>query len=290
MKKRKTFITAVCIVLVVLMLLSIIVMAVAPLAYASSSSEIQDEIDDLNSQKYAIQGRMNDIQAQIDSLDYQKANTLEKKLILDQKNELARQEIQVIDEQIAIIDNQIATIQKDLAEARQEETLQRERWLERVRAMEESSDIGYIQVLFEATSYSDLLTRLDLVNEILVYDEELEQEYIAARERVESLEAEAEAKFAENEVRRQEQQECRDRLQADIDAACMLMATMDTNIAENEEIMAQEAETSKRTRSCSRPRPPRRRSGSGSWPNSRPPCSRPPAPAPSRAPPPQAPG
>ncbi len=243
MKKRKTFITAVCIVLVVLMLLSIIVMAVAPLAYASSSSEIQDEIDDLNSQKYAIQGRMNDIQAQIDSLDYQKANTLEKKLILDQKNELARQEIQVIDEQIAIIDNQIATIQKDLAEARQEETLQRERWLERVRAMEESSDIGYIQVLFEATSYSDLLTRLDLVNEILVYDEELEQEYIAARERVESLEAEAEAKFAENEVRRQEQQECRDRLQADIDAACMLMATMDTNIAENEEIMAQEAET-----------------------------------------------
>lgn len=243
MKKRKTFITTVCIILVALMLLSIVVMVAAPLAYASSSSEIQDELDDLNSQKYAIQGRMNDIQEQIDSLDYQKSNTLEKKLILDQKNELARQEIQVIDEQIAIIDNQIATLQKDLADARQEEELQRERWQQRVRAMEESSDIGYIQVLFEATSYSDLLTRLDLVNEILVYDEELERQYVAARERVETLEAEAEAKFAENEIRRQEQQDRRDRLQADIDAACLLMASMDTSIEDKEEVMAQEAET-----------------------------------------------
>ncbi len=241
MKKRKAFISAVCIVLVVLMLLSISVMVFAPAVFAASSDEIQDEIDDLNSQKNEIQGRMNAIQSEIDSLDYEKSNTLEKKLILDQKNELARQEIQVIDEQIAIIDGLISNMQDDLAEARENEEYQRERWEERVRAMEESSGVDYIQVLFESTSFSDLLTRLDLVNEVMAYDEQLEAEYVAARERVEVLEAEAEVMFAENEARRQEQETKRAQLQADIDAACALMASMESNIGEYEEIMDQEA-------------------------------------------------
>ena len=245
MKKRKAFISAVCIILVVLMLLSITVMVFGPAltADAASSSEIQDEIDDLNSQKSEIQGRIDAIQDEIDSLDYEKSNALEKKLILDQKNELARQEIQVIDEQIAIIDGLISNMQEDLAEARENEQFQRQRWEERVRAMEESSDVDYIQVLFESTSFSDLLTRLDLVNEIMAYDEQLEAEYVAARERVEVLEAEAEVMFAENETRREEQETKRAQLQADIDAACALIASMDTSIDEYGEIMEQEAET-----------------------------------------------
>ena len=245
MRKRKAFITAVCIVLVVLMLLSITVMVFAPAlsAYAASSDEIQDEIDDLNSQKNEIQGRINAIQTEIDSLDYEKSNALEKKLILDQKNELARQEIQVIDEQIAIIDGLIANMQEDLAEARENEQYQRQRWETRIRAMEESSDVGYIQVLFESTSFSDLLTRLDLVNEVAAYDEQLEAEYVAARERVEVLEAQAEVMFSENELHRQEQETKRAQLQSDIDAACALIASMDTSIDEYGEIMEQEAET-----------------------------------------------
>ncbi len=245
MRKRKAFITAVCIVLVVLMLLSITVMVFAPAlsAYAASSDEIQDEIDDLNSQKNEIQGRINAIQTEIDSLDYEKSNALEKKLILDQKNELARQEIQVIDEQIAIIDGLIANMQEDLAEARENEQYQRQRWETRIRAMEESSEVGYIQVLFESTSFSDLLTRLDLVNEVAAYDEQLEAEYVAARERVEVLEAQAEVMFSENELHRQEQETKRAQLQSDIDAACALIASMDTSIDEYGEIMEQEAET-----------------------------------------------
>ena len=78
MKRRKTFISVVCIILVVLMVLSITVMVIAPTAHAQTSAEIQDEIDELNGQRSAIQGRMDDIQAEIDSLDYEKANALEK--------------------------------------------------------------------------------------------------------------------------------------------------------------------------------------------------------------------
>ncbi len=243
MKRRKTFISVVCIILVVLMVLSITVMVIAPTAHAQTSAEIQDEIDELNGQRSAIQGRMDDIQAEIDSLDYEKANALEKKLMLDQKNQLAQEEIQVIDEQIAIIDGLIGNMQQDLEKARKEEEYQRQRWVTRLRAMEETSDVNYIEVLFEASSFSDLLTRLDLVGEVMEYDEDLEAEYVAARENVEALEAEAEVMFAQNEARRQEQEQKKAQLEADIASACQIIAQMETNIDEYNEVMDQEEAT-----------------------------------------------
>ncbi len=243
MKKRKAIISAVCIFLVVVMVLSLTFMILPTKASAKSSAEIQEELDDLNSQRSEIQGHMQDLQDEIDSLDYQKGNTLDKKLILDQKNQLAQEELDVIDEQIAIIDGLIANTQEDLEKAREEEAYQRERWLTRVRAMEETSDVSYMEVLFEANDFSDLLTRLDLVNEVMTYDENLQQEYIEARENREALEAQAETMFAENEVRRQEQEHLRTQLETDIAAACQLIAQMENNIDEYNETLEQEAET-----------------------------------------------
>ena len=212
-------------------------------AQAATSKEIQDELDDLNGQKNEIQGRINTIQSEIDSLDYEKANTLEKKEILDQKNMLAQEELDVIQEQIDIIDGLMENMQEDLADAREEEEYQKELWMSRLRAMEENSDIGYMEVLFNATSFSDLLTRLDMVNEVMAYDEELENEYIAARQNVETLEAQAEVMFTENEARRTEMETKKSQLEADIDAACQLIAQMERDTADYEAVLAQEAQT-----------------------------------------------
>ena len=212
-------------------------------AQASTSKEIQQEIDELNGQKSEIQGRMNEIQSEIDSLDYEKANTLEKKEILDKKNLLAQEELDVIQEQIDITDGLMDSMRQDLEDARQEEEYQKELWMSRLRAMEESSNVGYMEVLFDATSFSDLLTRLDMVNEVMDYDEALEAQYIASRQRVETLEAQAEVMFKENEARRTEQEAKKAQLEADIEAACGLIASMEQDTADYEAVLAQEAET-----------------------------------------------
>ena len=212
-------------------------------AYADKSSkQLQEELDNLNDQRSEIQGRMSEIQSEIDSLDYEQANTLEKKLILDQKNLLAQQELDVIQEQIDIIDGKLYAIQDDLQAARDNEQVQKERWLTRVRAMEETSQADYLQVLFDATSFSDLLTRADLVGEVMSYDEDLEAEYIAARENVETLEAQAEVMYAENESRREELQAKKAQLETDIEAACMLISQMEQNSEEYESILDMEAQ------------------------------------------------
>ena len=234
MRNRKLFIQITCAILALLMILGLLTTVIGSRAYAASSSSIQAEIDELNSQKSDIQARMNDIQAEIDSLDYQKANVLEKKRILDEKNMLAQQELDVIQEQIDIIDGLITNMQSDLEDAREEEEYQKERWLTRVRAMEEESTLSYMEVIFDATSFSDLLTRIDLVNEVMTYDQQLEQDYIAARQNVEELEAQAEELYTENEASRGELEDKKAQLEADIDAATQLIIEMENNIEEQE--------------------------------------------------------
>ena len=212
-------------------------------AAAATSNAIQSEIDELSEQKDSIQDRMDSIQAQIESLDYERLNVLEKKRLLDEKNTLTQQELDVIGEQITIVDRLISEMQEDLDIAQENECEQRERWLTRVRAMEEGSTLSYIEVVFNATSFSDLLTRLDLVNEMMAYDEDLTSEYMAARESVETLEAQAEELYALNEANRTELEEKQAQLEADIEAATALVLEMENNIDEYNAALEDERET-----------------------------------------------
>ena len=240
MRNRKAFIRITCIVLAVLMVLSLLTVVFSSGAYAASSSSIRDQINALEDEQDEIRARMDEYEDEIAGIDEEKTNVVERKAVLDQKNLLAQEEIQVIEEQIGIIDGLVTNMQQDLAEARYEEEYQRERWLTRVRAMEEGATLSYVEVLFNATSFSDLLTRIDLVNEVMDYDRNLEASYVAARENVEVLEAEAEEMFALNEESRTELETKKAQLEADIEAANQLIAEMEKDIDSYKELLALE--------------------------------------------------
>ena len=240
---HKNFIRITCLVLVILMLIGLLTAVLGSRASAATSASIQSEIDDLNSQKSELESSIAEIQSQIDSLDYEMATVREKKEILDQKNILTQQELLVIQEQIDIVDGLISNTQEDLDAAIEEEEYQRERWLARVRAMEESSSMSYIDVIFNATSFSDLLTRIDLVSEVMTYDEQLEQDYIAARENVEVLEAQAEDLYAQNEENEAELEIKQAELEADIQEASDLMVELESDIEAYTEMQEEQEQT-----------------------------------------------
>ncbi|MEI3330451.1 MAG: hypothetical protein V8R27_02170 [Oscillospiraceae bacterium] len=60
-----------------------------------------------------------------------------------------------------------------MADAEQREADQYDLFCKRVREMEEQGTVSYWSVLFKATSFSDLLGRLDIVNEVMDYDQRL---------------------------------------------------------------------------------------------------------------------
>ncbi len=229
MKKQRAFVRILCAVLVALMLLSVSVMVIVP-ALGATKAELRSEISDLEDEQEELEERIAALEAQIEDLDAQRAGTLEKKAALDERNALAQEELDVITEQIGIIEGYMANRRLDLETARAQETEQEEALLARLRAMEENSDLSYIQIIFQAASFSDLLTRIDLVNEVMEYDEELWAAYIAARENVELLEAEAEEMFAENEANKAELETKKAQLEADIQAANDMIAELESTL------------------------------------------------------------
>ena len=240
MKARKTFIAIVCVLMCVLFVLSISVMVIVP-ALAATSSDIKSEINALTAERSDIEDKIASIDEQLTALGDQMEQTIEKKAILDQKNALAQQELDVIAEQIEIIDNYMANRLADLDAARVREAEQEEAWLGRLRAMEENSDLSYIQVLFDATNFSDLLTRIDAVSEITEYDEQLFDSYIEARQTVEELEAEAEEMALTNEANKAELEQRRVQLEADIASANALIAELESSV-EGYNLLRQEQE------------------------------------------------
>lgn len=212
----------------------------AAVGTVGAQASVTGDLNSLNAQMGEIQQQISDLETQIESLDYQRQSVLEKKAVLDRKNDLTQQELDVIAEQIEIIDNYLANRQADLEAAREQEAEQEEAWLARLRVMEEESDLSYIQVLFEATSFSDLLTRIDLVSEITQYDEELFNAYIAARENVETLEAEAEEMYALNEQNKAAYEEKQAQLEADTQAACDMIAELENDIEAYQEMLEEQ--------------------------------------------------
>ncbi len=214
----------------------------APLeTQAATSGDIQAEIDGLAGQKSAIQSRMDEIEAEIESLDSERSTTLEKKLLLDARNQAAQEELDVIQEQIDIVDGLLFAVENDLTEARAAEAYQRQLWLGRVREMEESPPVGYLEVLFQATSFSDLLTRMDVISEVAAYDESLEAQYLAAQENVLDLEAQAREMYERNDASRREWEDKKAQLDTDIAAACALIENMDGDLDEYSELLTQQA-------------------------------------------------
>ncbi len=228
MKKQRAFVRILCGILVALMILSVTI-AVIP-AKAATKAELRSEISELEDEQDELEEKIAALEEQIETLDSQRSGTLEKKAALDERNALAQEELDVITEQIGIIEGYMANRQLDLENARAMEAEQEEALMARLRAMEENSDLSYIQIIFQAASFSDLLTRIDLINEVMEYDEELWASYISARENVELLEAEAAEMFAENEANRQELETKKAQLEADIQAANDMIAELESTL------------------------------------------------------------
>lgn len=183
MNKRKLWVSILACVMAAAMVLSLL-LSLIPRANAASSSEIKSQINALEDEKAAIQEQMDELQQkQIDNL-------AEIQGILDQKNNIDQQigllnaEIANINEQISTYNLLIADKQDELDEALARLESLQEKNKERIRTMEEDGKLSYWSVLFKASSFADLLDRLNMIEEIAAADQRRLQELNEAAEAV----------------------------------------------------------------------------------------------------------
>ncbi|WP_295760947.1 murein hydrolase activator EnvC [uncultured Oscillibacter sp.] len=186
----------------------------------------QADIDALKSDAKDIAQEKKDIQAQIDKLSTDISTTMERKRLLDSQIGLTEGEIANKEEEIAVYADLIVQTEAELADAEAREAAQYELFCKRVRAMEEQGKVEYWSVLFRADSFSDLLGRLDIINEIMEYDQRVISNLKELQALTAGKKAELEGQKAASEAAKAELEGKKRDLAAQRDAANALVAKL----------------------------------------------------------------
>jgi murein DD-endopeptidase MepM/ murein hydrolase activator NlpD len=168
--------------LITLLMAALLTLGSFPLsAGAATSADIQKEIDALEEKNAAIQREINGIRSQYNASYNEMADMVAQKDAIDREMTLLNEKMELTNQQIRNYAQLIADTQEELEKAQQELTQLSQTHRDRVRAMEEEGGLSYWEVIFKANSYTDLLDRLNMIEEINASDRRrIEQMRIAA--------------------------------------------------------------------------------------------------------------
>ena len=201
-------------------LLAVLVFAGAvtmPILQTEVKAVTQHEIDRKKAEKAALSKKIKEQQALMNSLQSEQADMLTQKEALDQQQDLKIQEINAVQEELAMYRQLILDKAYEARIAQEHAEEQLELYKNHIRSMEEQG-IGnmYLQLLFSSESMTDLLSRVDMVSEIMEYDKRVHDNYVSAKNAALQAKLEYEAAAAELEVQEVELQSEIDRLTGEL--------------------------------------------------------------------------
>lgn len=184
MKNRKKFVSIFAGIMAAIMLLTLVLSLIPVPASAASSREIKKQIEQLKKDKKELEAQIEDVKDQYEENEDEIEDIVDKKYAIDQEIVLLYEQIDNINQQISAYTLLIADQQDELDAAEERYAALNEKNKERIRAMEEDGTVSYWAVLFKANSFSDLLDRLDMIDEIAAADKRRLQELREAAEAV----------------------------------------------------------------------------------------------------------
>ena len=159
-----------------------------PVAHAVT----QEQIDNLK-------GAAKELANESSKLKDQRTSAIQRKNLLDQQIDLTVQQIDNTEKQISGFETMLAQTAYELEENRKQEEAQYAIFCERARVMEEAGSSSYWEVLFKADSFSDLLSRLSDVQEVMNYDQGVLDQLRQLQEDIRIKQAEQEDLMAQSE-------------------------------------------------------------------------------------------
>ena len=204
MNNKKFWTSLIAGLMAVILLLSLIMSILPHKANAKTSSEIKDQIEQIEAENKEMEEQLGDLKDKLSALkEEQKENKAEIKALIAEKNLIDQQvgllygQINNMNEQIAAYNVLIADKQEELDDAIENLEKLNNQYKERIRAMEEDGELSYWSVLFEANSFSDLLDRLNMVQEIAAADSRRLTQLRQAAAEVEAIYNQLQAEKAE---------------------------------------------------------------------------------------------
>ena len=184
--------------------------------------------DSLSDQLQEARDAQAELEKQIEAIQSDKSKALEEKALLDRQNDKLRSEI-------SLLQQQSDETQTRITELTQKEQEQYELFCRQVREEEERGTVSYWSVLFKASSFTDLLARMDFVNEVMDYDRQVISDLQATRRQL------TEDKAA-LEQQKSEMESAQTKLQQQVDAASTLIREYEETEAGHQAMLDEAAE------------------------------------------------
>lgn len=226
MKRHQHFLRACAALLCAVLLLT------GNTAPAMAAKVTQADIDALKGDASDLDKKQKEIQSKLSDLKDDKAAAVEKKSLLDDQIANTNARISNTESQISDYNALISQAEAELADAQQREEAQYDLFCKRVREMEERGTVSYWSVLFKATSFSNLLGRLDFINEVMDYDRQVIEDLQTLQAEIEEKKTGLEASRAELVTAKTELESQKKQLAAQREEANKLVKEIDDNAAE----------------------------------------------------------
>ena len=197
----------------------------------------QADIDKLKNNASDLSQQKKELQSKISALSDDIANNMKKKELLDSEISVLSSEISNVESQISTYAELITQTEAELLDAQEREAAQYELFCKRVRAMEERGTISYWSVLFKADSFTDLLSRLDFINEIMDSDQKVIQDLQDLQAEIEEKKESLETQKAESEAAKAELVSKKSELNKQREAANALVTQLRASQSEYQEDM-----------------------------------------------------
>lgn len=233
MKKRKRLISILAGIMAAVMVLTLLFSIIPVRSYALSSSQIRTQINGLQNEKNKIRSQIAELKKQYEKNNDEIKDIVAKKNVIDQEIGLLHAEVNNINEQIGAFSLLIADKQDELDNAQDRYDTMNADYKTRIRAMEEDGSVSYWEVLFKATSFSNLLDRINMVDEIAASDRRRLKELGEAADAVAEAKEDLALEKAELEVTKAELDETQKELDAKREEADAVIKEL---IAKGEEI------------------------------------------------------
>ena len=180
-------------------------------AFAPQNAEAAKTLSQLKTERTNLANKTKQAKAQLDAIKNKKASVQQEIDAVDQMLNSVQQELDQAEADLADVSARLTQSEADLQKAKDDKEKQIDIFGKRIKFFYEQGDIGYIDIIFQAESFSDMFTRIQYVQDIMQYDNQILDNLKKNQETIEEKTKEIEEEKAQTEqiveLQKQKQQE-----------------------------------------------------------------------------------
>ena len=176
------------------------------LIFSLAVSSFAKDVKELEQERKALSEKSNLAKDLLEDAKTQKSEVLKEVLALDVELDDATTELEFISSELGKTENLLAETEVSLAGAQESRELQFAAMCERMKFLYENGNVSYLQVIFEAKDFADLINRAEYMAKIIEYDKNMAKELQATEDLIAQKLSEVETQKMEITVLKNQQE------------------------------------------------------------------------------------